>query len=210
MVPFPWFGGKGRYHLDFILPLLPNDCTTFVDVFGGSGAVLLNRKPVPVEVLNDVNHDLVTFFRVLRTDPEPLLKDISLTPYSREEHRIACQQDDDVSDRERARRFFVRTDQSISGKAHEYRPSSWSYRTGAGNTVRFRTRVWRGRSDRLARVADRLLDVQVECSAGGGPDSAPMTMRTPSSTAIRRTSTQPGGRPVTMGSTRCLTTTTRP
>ena len=163
MVPFPWFGGKGRYHLDFILPLLPDDCTTFVDVFGGSGAVLLNRKPVPVEVLNDVDHDLVVFFRVLRDDPEPLLKGLSLTPVSREEHRIACTRENGLDDLERARRFFIRAGQSIHGLAHEHRPSAWNYVTGAGNSVRNRTGGWRAYPDRLARVADRLLDVQIEC-----------------------------------------------
>ena len=160
--PFSWFGGKGKYHLDFILPLLPQQCTTFVDVFGGSGAVLLNRQPVPLEVLNDVDRDLVNFFRVLREDPEPLLQAIRLTPYAREEHRVACTREE-VSDVERARRFFIRAVQSIHGKAHECRPSSWSYTTGQGKTVRHRTRVWRGYPDRLARVADRLLDIQIEC-----------------------------------------------
>ena len=54
----------------------------------------LNRKPAPIEVLNDLDHDLITFFRVLRDDPEPLLEAIQLTPWSRAEHRIACTLED--------------------------------------------------------------------------------------------------------------------
>ncbi len=44
LIAFGWYGGKFS-HLDFILPHLPEDAAHFCDVFGGSAAVLINRKP---------------------------------------------------------------------------------------------------------------------------------------------------------------------
>ena len=164
LLPFGWYGGKFA-HLGWLLPLLPA-CDTFVDVFGGSGSVLLNRSPSPLEVFNDIDKDLITFFRVLRDDPGPLLEALRLTPWSREEHRIACEKPA-TTDHERARRFFIRCAQSIGGQGHLRRPSSWSYSVRSegiitGNVVG-KTKAWQRRPDKLVMVSQRLLNVQVEC-----------------------------------------------
>src|SRR5206468_529612 len=53
MIAFGYYGGKFS-HLDFILPLLPTHFTHYCEVFGGSGAVLINRPPAPVETYNDL------------------------------------------------------------------------------------------------------------------------------------------------------------
>src|SRR5947207_15987809 len=87
-IAFGWYGGKYS-HLDWLLPLLPQ-ITHFCDVFGGSAAVLINREPSPVETYNDIDSELVTFFRVLRDQKEALIEAIGLTPFSREELAIAC------------------------------------------------------------------------------------------------------------------------
>jgi hypothetical protein len=55
-IAFGWYSGKYS-HLDWLLPLLP-EATHFCDVFGGSAAVLINRKPSPVETYNDVDSEL--------------------------------------------------------------------------------------------------------------------------------------------------------
>lgn len=47
VIAFGWYGGKFN-HLNWLLPLLP-DATHYCEPFGGSAAVLLNRKPAPVE-----------------------------------------------------------------------------------------------------------------------------------------------------------------
>ena len=49
LVAFPWFGGKSD-HLKWLLPIIDRlDHTTYVEPYGGSAAVLLNKKPSPVE-----------------------------------------------------------------------------------------------------------------------------------------------------------------
>src|SRR5205823_13902933 len=109
LIAFGWYGGKFN-HLDWLLPLLP-DCHHYCEPFAGSAAVLLNREPSPVETYNDLDGEVVNFFRVLREQKEDLIEAIGLTPFSREEfHRALSEEASEEavdSDVERARRFFV-------------------------------------------------------------------------------------------------------
>lgn len=63
--PIPWMGSKRRL-AGAILERLPEH-RCFVEVFAGSAALLFAREePADVEVLNDIDGDLVNFFRVLK------------------------------------------------------------------------------------------------------------------------------------------------
>ncbi len=61
--PLRWPGSKMNI-LDWILSEFPEH-KCFVDVFGGSGAVLLNKTPSNNDVYNDLNGNLATLFKVL-------------------------------------------------------------------------------------------------------------------------------------------------
>lgn len=125
LIAFGWYGGKFS-HLDWLLPLLP-ETIHYCEPFGGSAAVLLNRKPSPVETYNDVYGDVVLFFRVLREQPDELIRAIGLTPFSREELEIACSEPSSaLSDIERARRFFVRARQVRTGLAQTASVGRWA------------------------------------------------------------------------------------
>lgn len=90
LTPFYWYGGKTS-HLKFLLPLINSTPhSTYVESFGGSAAVLLNKEPSGVEVYNDIYSDVVNFFRILRDKKDELIESISLTPYSREEFADSC------------------------------------------------------------------------------------------------------------------------
>lgn len=86
----------------------------YVEPFAGSAAVFFNKRPGIIETVNDLNGDVVNLFRVLRDFPEQLINRIKLTPYSREEFKLSYEPTDDPV--EKARRFMVRTTQSIGGK----------------------------------------------------------------------------------------------
>ena len=103
---FGWYGGKFS-HLEWLLPLLPK-AHHYCEPFAGSAAVLINREPAPVETYNDIDGDVVNFFKVLREDPEGLTQAIALTPFSREEFYVAVNGSErNVPRLERARRFYV-------------------------------------------------------------------------------------------------------
>jgi hypothetical protein len=80
LIAFGWYGGKYS-HLDWLLPLLPRT-HHFCEPYGGSAAVLINREPSPVETYNDLDGDVVNFFRVLRDKKDELIEKIGLTPFS--------------------------------------------------------------------------------------------------------------------------------
>lgn len=125
LIAFGWYGGKYS-HLDWLLPLLPRT-HHYCEPFGGSAAVLLNREPSPVETYNDLDGEVVNFFRVLREQTEELVKAIALTPFSREEFELAVSPpDENISDLERARRFYVRARQARTGLAQTATLGRWA------------------------------------------------------------------------------------
>lgn len=162
LIAFGWYGGKYS-HLDWLLPLLPKT-THYCEPFGGSAAVLLNREPSPVETYNDIDGEVVNFFRVLRDNHEALITAIGLTPFSREELRIASQEPlDNLSDLERARRFFVRARQVRTGLAQTASNGRWAHckltsRAGMAGAVS----RWLGSVEGLSEIVQRLLRVQIE------------------------------------------------
>lgn len=84
--PFIWPGNK-RMHLEHILPHVPMNCNRFVDVFGGSGVVLLNTPFHEFDVFNDLNSHVVNFFRVIRKREtlDEFVKQMELHVHSREQ-----------------------------------------------------------------------------------------------------------------------------
>ena len=61
----------------------------YLEPYAGSLAVLFNKKRSHIETVNDIDEEIVNFFRVLRNQGEELCEAISLTPYSRTEYRVA-------------------------------------------------------------------------------------------------------------------------
>ena len=161
MIAFGWYGGKFS-HLEWLLPLLP-ECHHYCEPFAGSAAVLLNRNPAPIETYNDIDGEVVNFFRVLRADKERLMEQIALTPFSREEFGRACVYDSSLDDMERARRFFVRARQVRTGLAQTASIGRWANckntsRAGMSGVVS----RWLGGIEGLGPIAERLLRVQIE------------------------------------------------
>lgn len=161
-IAFGWYGGKFN-HLDWLLPLLP-ESKHYCEPFCGSAAVLINRQPAPVETYNDIDGEVVNFFRVLREQKETLIEAIGLTPFSRAEFEIAISPPTpEISDLERARRFFVRARQVRTGLAQTASKGRWANclltsRAGMAGAVS----RWLGSVEGLAEIAQRLLRVQIE------------------------------------------------
>ena len=161
LIAFGWYGGKFS-HLEWLLPLLPC-CHHYCEPFAGSAAVLLNRDPSPVETYNDLDGEVVNFFRVLRDKKENLVEAIGLTPFSREEFAVACSLSDSLPDLERARRFYVRARQVRTGLAQTASIGRWANckntsRQGMSGVIS----RWLGAVEALPQIAERLLRVQIE------------------------------------------------
>lgn len=168
---FPYIGGKA-YTAAWIASLLPppGAYQTFVDLFGGAANVLLAVMRVSggadvVWVYNDIDGELVNFFRVLR-DPElgpRLIEAVRLTPYSRREYRECLLGPPPEDPVERARRFYVAAAQSHAGKPPgAATPGAWAYSVQERKREA-RARRWASAPERLRRFALALRGVQVEC-----------------------------------------------
>ncbi len=79
--PLRWPGGKGRLAGKIIRHFRPH--RTYVEIFAGGAAVFWSKVPSRCEVLNDLDGDLITFYRVLHKRGRRLAKDLDAMPYSR-------------------------------------------------------------------------------------------------------------------------------
>lgn len=66
-----WVGGK-RQLLDDIIPLLPDHFSTYVEPFVGGGALLFEIQPKKA-IVNDLNHELINLYKVIKDNPNELL-----------------------------------------------------------------------------------------------------------------------------------------
>jgi DNA adenine methylase len=161
LIAFGWYGGKYS-HLGWLLPLLPKS-SHYCEPYGGSAAVLLNRAASPLETYNDMDGDLVNFFKVLRNRKDDLIELLSITPFSREEFLHAIVGSDSDSDLERARKFYIKARQARTGLAQRASLGRWANcvtasRAGMAGAV---SRWWGG-VDGLKEISERLLRVQME------------------------------------------------
>lgn len=112
LTAFIYPGGKVRLS-SWVISHFPRH-KIYVEPFGGAAGVLLNKAPSPLEVYNDLNSDLVTFFSVLRDKEKAaeLIRRLKLTPYTREEY-YSCYPMPEGDDIERARALIVRAGMGI-------------------------------------------------------------------------------------------------
>ena len=152
--PFAYYGGKTTL-APKIASLLPAH-EHYVEPFAGSLAVLLAKKPSRAETVNDLDGDLVTFWRVLRDQPDELERVCSLTPHSRAEFE-QCKDLRACDDLERARRVWVRLTQN---RAHSMKPTGWWNTKNAG--ARTIPRSLSSFARRIDGVAARVAHVSLE------------------------------------------------
>jgi len=136
--PFPWLGGKGKL-AEQILARLPEPSRdrTYVEPFFGGGAVFFARRPSGIEVINDANGEIVTFFRVLRDRPDELIRYLQNTPYSRQvfcELR-AIEAPEKLPELERAARFFYIARSAFAAESTRKNPA-WAFAKVFDNKAR--------------------------------------------------------------------------
>ena len=154
---FNYFGSKWNIAPQIIKHFPPHK--HYVDACGGSAAVLLRKRPSAIETFNDLDSNVVNFFRVLRVRPGELIHLLELTPYARAELDNARLPTSDPI--EAARRFFVSCIDSrdhIPGESksgfRKITKFDWNFASPATAT--------RLKVANLANVARRFMQVQIE------------------------------------------------
>lgn len=107
--PIRWAGGKSRLR-KHIIPMIPQDHSTYVEPFAGGAWVLFGKSPSITEVLNDLDPELITFFQILRDDPQGLIDSFEWELVSRAEfNRLANLDPATLTTVQRAHRFYYLT-----------------------------------------------------------------------------------------------------
>ena len=136
-------GGKARL-AKWIISHFPRH-KVYVEPFGGSAAVLLEKPPSEIEIYNDIKDDLRNFMKVARDQGERLRQLIEWTPYSRKRDEEPT--DDPL---ERARRFFHDSNTSW----HNGYFNGQIINSNGGGTL---VGAWRHKVQGLDAVRDRFL-----------------------------------------------------
>ena len=156
-----YLGSKWRLAKHLIPYIPPHD--SYIEPYGGSGAVLLQKERSPMETWNDLSSNLVHLFKMIRERPHELIYAIKFTPWSTAELQLTTEPTDDPI--ERARRFYFRL---------------WAgfHPMDTNQTFRRQKVFSRGRSGRLSmtpaakvfmrldalwQTAERLRGVTIEC-----------------------------------------------
>lgn len=155
-----YHGGKWRL-AKWIIPHFPGHLV-YVEPFGGSAAVLLQKPRSRSEIYNDVDGDAVNLFNVLRSAPSDLALALMLTPYARAEYAVLYEPCDDAI--ERARRFVARSFMGANSKG-AYRRSGFDARLNDDHFVS-RLRSLANLPSEISAISGRLINVLIEqCDA---------------------------------------------
>jgi len=112
----PWMGGKRRL-ADRLIPLFPpHEC--YVEVFAGGAALYFMRpQAAPVEVLNDINGELVSLYRVVQNHLEEFVRQFKWALSSRQIFEWQkMTRPETLTDIQRAARFFYLQHHAFAGK----------------------------------------------------------------------------------------------
>ena len=85
--PVSYYGGQQKILKD-IMPLIPAH-HLYNEPFAGGAALLFAKEPVEINVINDLNGEIINFYRTAVSDFDALSKEIKKTLHSREQVVVA-------------------------------------------------------------------------------------------------------------------------
>ncbi|ABF42397.1 D12 class N6 adenine-specific DNA methyltransferase [Candidatus Koribacter versatilis Ellin345] len=155
--PFAWPGGK-KHLKKRLLQMMPAH-EAYVEVFSGSAKLLFAKEPSPWEILNDINSDVVNFFRVARHRAAELAERFEHEVIASQRFKALRSAADGASEIDQALRFIYLAWWSFGGKGEHFASLRISELRKAKHPVKRSLRLVR---DLIHRTADRLVDVLIE------------------------------------------------
>lgn len=153
-----WYGGKWKLAPWIIAHFPPH--RVYVEPFGGAGSVLFRKPRTYAEIWNDLDAEVVNFFRVLRDEDlaAQLIEQLKLTPFARDEFDGAYNETSDPV--ERARRLAILSYMGFGSNAHARVPTGFRANSNRSGTTP--AQDWRNYPAALAFAVDRLRGVIIE------------------------------------------------
>jgi DNA adenine methylase len=156
--PISYYGGK-QTMLKHIKPLVPIH-KVYTESFAGGAALYWAKEPSEIEVINDVNRNVINFYRVIKTKYHELKCRIDATLHSREEHDFAgiiYDYPQFFTDVDIAWAVWVRSKMGFASKLD----GSWGY-DKTRNTMS--KKITNAKSSFTEELAKRLERTQIECT----------------------------------------------
>ena len=133
----------------------------YVEPFGGAASVLLRKPRAYAEIYNDLDGEIVSFFKVLR-DPDTardLISRMRLTPFARDEFTAAYGLTEDPV--ENARRLLIRSFMGFGSDGHNGRKPT-GFRACSNRSGNTPAHDWANLPDAHTLLTDRLQGVVLE------------------------------------------------
>ncbi|MGE4402864.1 MAG: DNA adenine methylase [Desulfobulbus sp.] len=112
----PYFGGKSRLAKTIISKFPEHQC--YVEVFAGAANVFFAKEPGRTEVINDLDKDLVTLYRIVKYHPEELHRQFKYVLISRDEFsRMMQTNPETLTDIQRAARYLYLQRMCFGGRS---------------------------------------------------------------------------------------------
>jgi len=122
--PLAYIGGKNAVAKQ-IVAMLPAHLA-YAEIFAGGAQVFFAKEPSRTEILNDLDRELITFFRVAQLHHEELIRYLRFTVVSRSLYDILkATNPDTLTDVQRAARFLYLQKTSYAGRV-----TKQNFRTG--------------------------------------------------------------------------------
>ena len=153
----PYLGGKSKLAglISKRIAAIPH--VTYAEVFVGMGGVFLRRPEKPkAEVINDINRELATFYRVLQEHYTYFMRELEFKLTSRADFDRLCNtRPDTLTDLQRAARFLYLQRNAFGGK-----PSGRNFGVSADRPGRFDMNKV---GPMLEALHERMSAVVIEC-----------------------------------------------
>lgn len=148
-----YLGGKSLL-AGKIVPKIPEH-TCYCEVFAGAAWMLFKKEPSEVEIINDINTDLVTLYRVIKHHLEEFIRYLKWILVARDEFaRFKKEEPESLTDIQRAVRFYYLLKNAYSSKIVGQCLNISTYRHPNFNLLRI--------EEELSAVHLRLYDVYIE------------------------------------------------
>lgn len=151
--PLSYVGGKNRFAKQ-IIATFPEH-TTYVEPFAGGAQVFFHKPRSEVEVLNDLDGEIVNFFRVCQWHHEELIRHLRFSLVSRKLYGLlTATSPASLTDVQRAARFFYLQKNSFGGRVVRQNYHFSVIKTSNYNPDRL--------AEILQKTHERLQKVQIE------------------------------------------------
>jgi DNA adenine methylase len=157
-----WHGGKWMLAPWIISHFAPH--RIYVEPFGGAASVLLRKPRAYAEIYNDLDDQVVNFFRVARDRGDELARALDLTPFARSEFDLSYSSTDD--NLENARRLVVRSFMGFGSNVQKPtnlgRPMRTGFRANSNRSGSTPAQDWRNYPEAFRALIERLQGVVIE------------------------------------------------